>query len=150
LKQAVLLDSGPLSVLTQPPGKSDEVNQCQAWLASLQQSGIPVYLPELADFEVRRELLRAGKTASVARLDLLKSRTIYVPITTPAMRLAAELWAYARNIGRPTAGNNRLDADVILAAQALDLGLPEMVVATTNVRHLSRFIAAREWRQITP
>jgi hypothetical protein len=70
---AVLLDSGPLG-LASSPARTAGALECQAWLATLQQSGIPVYLPELADFEVRRELLRAGKTASVARLALMKHR----------------------------------------------------------------------------
>jgi hypothetical protein len=43
-----------------------------------------------------------------------------------------------------------LDGDVILAAQAMsvmDEG-NEVIVATTNVRHLYQFIDAREWRKI--
>ena len=43
-----------------------------------------------------------------------------------------------------------LDIDVILAAQALSLGLPadEFVVATSNVEHLAVMVPARNWREI--
>jgi hypothetical protein len=66
------------------------------------------------------------------------------------MLKAAELWAEARKRGRPTADPKELDGDVILAAQAAlvaDEG-NEVIIATTNVGHLSQFIDAREWRFI--
>jgi hypothetical protein len=65
------------------------------------------------------------------------------------MRLAAELWAQARNAGLPTGSSAALDGDVILAAQALTLGGP-IVVATGNPTHLSRFVPAEDWTAITP
>jgi hypothetical protein len=43
-----------------------------AWLQHLLGKGALVLIPEIADYEVRRELLRAEKTASVARLDELQ------------------------------------------------------------------------------
>lgn len=66
------------------------------------------------------------------------------------MRQAAELWARARQMGQPTAGDQTIDADMILAAQALTLGAPAVVIATTNVGHLSRFVPAELWQNITP
>jgi hypothetical protein len=41
---------------------------------------------------------------------------------------------------------------MILAAQALSLGLPSLdyIVATTNVRHLSMFVPADQWGNIKP
>jgi hypothetical protein len=66
------------------------------------------------------------------------------------MLKAAELWAEARNRGRPTPDPKELDGDVILAAQAAlvaDEG-NEVIIATTNVGHLSQFIDAREWQLI--
>ena len=64
------------------------------------------------------------------------------------MRLAADFWAQARQQGQQTAGDNTIDADMILAAQALtfDAGV---LVATTNVGHLSRFVSAEIWPNIT-
>jgi hypothetical protein len=48
--------------------------------------GARVVVPEIADYEVRRELLRAGKSKGVAQLDALSQLLEYLPITTAAMR----------------------------------------------------------------
>ncbi len=112
-----------------------------------------VRVPEIADYEVRRELLRVGKAESVARLDRLAEEVGYLPLTTEVMRLAARFWADTRNQGQPTAPDASVDADVILAAQAIlaeDKGANTVEVATTNPRHLSRFADARTWQEITP
>jgi predicted nucleic acid-binding protein len=106
-------------------------------------------VPEIADYEVRRELLRANKVRGLARLDALADLLEYLPLTTAAMRQAAVLWAQARQQGRPTADDKALDGDVILAAQAITLGTTEVVIATTNVGHLSRFAPAALWPDIT-
>lgn len=146
MRQIVLLDSSPLGLLSHPR-KHPEI---KAWVQALLTAGFVVRVPEIADYEIRRELLRAGKTAGVQRLNVLKSMLGYVPITTETMLKAAELWAQARQQGQPTADDRALDGDVILAAQALeirDLGY-EVVIATSNVKHLSRFVAAQNWEEI--
>jgi len=145
----VLLDSGPLGMITNPRAslKSDE---CNRWLESLLSRDIQVVVPEITDYEVRRELLRANKLEGIKRLDNLKDAIGYIPITTQVMLKAAEFWAIARNQGKPTADNKALDADVILAAQAacLESDEGEVEIATTNVLHLALFVKAREWREI--
>ncbi len=73
----------------------------------------------------------------------LESTLVYLPLTTAVMRHAADLWAEARRRGRPTAGAQALDGDVILAAQTLAVGGR---VATENVGHLSQFVEAFNWR----
>jgi len=102
----------------------------------------------------RRELLRAGKTFSVARLEAFASATPgrYLPLSDEALQLAAELWAKAGQQGRPTADVKDLDIDVILAAQALSFGPApsDVVVATSNAKHLSQFITAQNWSEILP
>ncbi len=108
-----------------------------------------VMVPEIADYEVRRELLRARRTAGIARLDALITQVEYLAITTSAMRQAATFWAEARQQGRSTtAADPALDGDVILAAQAATLGRVDVIVATTNARHLSRFVPAELWSDI--
>ena len=68
------------------------------------------------------------------------------------MKRAAELWALARNAGRPTAPPEALDGDCILAAQAmLAVGPGDVLtVATGNVGHLGQFVGALPWDQIIP
>jgi hypothetical protein len=107
-------------------------------------------IPEIADYEVRRELLRAGKDRGLVRLDALKGLLGYAPITTPVMLSAAEFWATARQRGRQSADDASLDADMILVAQAraLNSGGDKAVIATTNVRHLALFAQARPWHDI--
>jgi predicted nucleic acid-binding protein len=145
----VLLDAGPLGMITNPKS-SPENEACKNWLASLAFNGVEIVIPEIADYEVRRELLRAGKERGLGRMDALKGMLRYAPITTPVMLRAAELWAEARKAGRQSADDASLDADMILAAQAGSLvrAGDETVIATTNVRHLSLFATARIWREI--
>jgi predicted nucleic acid-binding protein len=149
MTQVVLLDSTPLGLLTAPPARID-TQACSQWLGGLIAAGVRVIVPEIADYGLRRELLRARKVASVRRLDALAQATEYLPITTAAMRQASELWAHARQQGQPTAADKTIDVDMIMAAQALTLGVPAVVIATTNVGHLSRFVPAELWQNVTP
>jgi hypothetical protein len=149
----VLLDVGSLGLLSYPKAEPAAV-ECDRWLQALLASGCRVIVPEIADFEVRRELLRVNLTKGLRRLDSLTSlhSVSYLPLTTPMMRQAAQFWATARRRGRPTADPHALDCDVILAAQAtlLERDDDTVVVATTNLRHLSLFVHAQEWWTISP
>jgi predicted nucleic acid-binding protein len=146
---AVLLDAEPLGILSNP-NLTAPVIRCRQWLADLLTAGRRVLVPEITDYEVRRELLRANRSNALTLLDTLHHQAEYLPLTTAAMRQAAELWAQARHQGRPTAPDPALDGDVILAAQALTLGAPQVIVATSNVRHLARFVPAELWHAIAP
>ena len=68
------------------------------------------------------------------------------------MKVAADLWAEARIAGQPTADNRNIDVDMIISAhwKILTEEYPGryVVVASTNIKHLSRFTEAREWRAI--
>jgi hypothetical protein len=144
----IVLDAGPLGLLTNP-NNSPQPQACRAWLASLRTAGRRVIVPEIADYEVRRELLRIQSYSALANLDAYGVHLEYLPLTTAAMRRAAELWALARGLGQPTAGSQALDGDVILTAQALDLNVP-VLVATGNLAHLMRFVPADLWSSIPP
>lgn len=148
MSQVVLLDAGPLGLVTNPR-RSPQSAACATWLQLLVTAGVRVVIPEIADYEVRRELLRARKTAGVERLDALAGLLEYLPITTAAMRQAAAFWATARQHGQPTAGDQTIDGDMILTAQGLAIGAAGVVIATTNVGHLSRFVTAKLWQDIT-
>ena len=71
-----------------------------------------------------------------------------MPIETVAMRRAAAFWAEARQQARPTAPDLAFDRNAILAGQAATLERTNVVVATTNPKHLSRFVAAELWSDI--
>ena len=144
----VLLDAGPLGQLSNPRA----VPGMRAWFDRLNAAGVVVAVPEIADYEVRRELLRAGKARGLARLDALAEATVYLPLSTAIMRRAAELWAQARRGGRPTAPDAALDGDVILAAlaQLLTDDGHTVMIATENVGHLAAFADARPWNTIEP
>ena len=148
MSDAVILDSGPLGVLCNPSNSPNPV-AIRAWVADLLKASRRVILPEIVDYEIRRELIRVQSNNALALLDLQGTRLEYLPLTTAAMRCAADLWAQARNAGQPTAVDWALDCDVILAAQALTLGAPA-VIATTNIAHLSRFTQAELWQNIVP
>ena len=147
MSRVILLDAGPLALVTNPK-RSAIGDACLRWLLRESTAGVRVVVPEIADYEVRRELLRANKSHGVARLDALNRQAEYLPITTVAMRQAARFWAQARQQGQPTAGDKTIDADMILVAQAVTLDVAEFVIATTNVGHLSRFVPAELWTNI--
>jgi predicted nucleic acid-binding protein len=151
--QAIILDSYPLSLVCQRRGKP-EADGCRQWLTDCTRAGLRIHVPEIADYEVRRELIRAGKTAALTRLDRFGGSVPgrYIAITTAAMRRAAELWAESRKAGAPTADPQALDGDVILAAQALTMGViaGDLIVATSNVRHIRRYVSADSWQNIRP
>ena len=143
----ILLDSGPLGMLAHPRADSVIVT----WVNDLLNTSSRLMIPEIADYEVRRELLRANLQKSVSRLDDLKNTLEYLPLNTEAMLQAAAFWAKARQTGLPTAQDAALDGDMILVAQATILGIAEsdpVIIATANTRHLSRFAEAQLWHSI--
>jgi predicted nucleic acid-binding protein len=146
MSRLVLLDAGPLGMIAHPRRDPAVV----AWYRLLKRGGIRVAVPEIADYEVRRELLRANLAASIARLDVVKSDLPYFPITTEIMLRAAVYWAQVRRQGVPTAPDLALDADVILAATVAEQAGrgDDVVLATTNPRHLSRLVPAQLWHEI--
>lgn len=145
----ILLDSAPLGILTNHKA-NPATEECLIWVRSLLLKNCRVILPEIADYEVRRELIRANKLAGIARLDDWKRKLEYLPIDTATMLQAAKFWAEARRRGIPTADPKALDGDVILAAQAklIEANDDMVVIATTNVNHLSQFVDARMWQEI--
>jgi predicted nucleic acid-binding protein len=148
MSAAVVLDSTPLGILCHPRNPPQAM-VCRQWVNLLLAAGRRVIVPEIADYEVRRELLHRNSRIALSNLDQLNLRLEYLPLTTEAMRLAAELWAQARVAGHPTAPNHSIDADVIVAAQSLNLKTT-VVVATGNPAHLQRFVAAELWTNISP
>ena len=81
---------------------------------------------------------------------MLRLPRVFLPLTSQALQLAAELWADVRRNGKPTADPHALDIDVILAAQILTAGFPsgDFVVANSNVSHVGLFVPAAPWQTL--
>lgn len=145
----LLLDTTVLSRLCYP--FREENQPLLRWFVDASSADNLVCLPEIADYETRRGLLhlalRSGRstTRSLHHLDRLGDLLTYLPLTTSTMQRAAGLWADARFRGIPTGPS--LDADVILAAQALEIS--DAAVVTDNVRHLARFAPSYRWQDLS-
>jgi hypothetical protein len=149
--RSIVLDSGPLGLICYPPGFPIG-DQCRQWIARHLGDGVRVFVPAIANYELRRELIRLNKTRSISMLDrfICSEGGRYIELSDAQLQLAAELWAETRKRGRPLADPHALDVDVILAAQVRSLVAEShpCVVATTNVSHLSLFVDAKDWRSI--
>ena len=98
---------------------------------------------EVADYELRRELLRIESHKSLARLDELTRELRYLPTTTATWRSAARLWAALRHDGRVTAKG--LDGDVLIATQAIE----EMAgIVTSNDKHFDGVVDVYTWTTV--
>ena len=158
MPQVIILDTGPLSNCVIPFAKVNQApthsEQCRQWLADCEQAGAILMVPAISYYEALRELERRTAMAKIARLKsfsfLLPVR--YIPLTTPHLESAAKLWATLRNAGMPTAPDESLDADVIISAQALSLGLPtsDYIIATSNPGHIARYAPCDLWTNIRP
>lgn len=84
MARILLLDSTPLGLLCRRRGHPHG-DACRHWLDSIELAGIVVVVPEIADYEVRRELIRVGVGGGLVRLDNLLAASQYDPITTPLM-----------------------------------------------------------------
>jgi len=141
----LILDSEPAGLACHSEAK-EQARLFQERMKQELDAGALIVIPEIVDYEVRRALTLAGASAGLARLDALdKSSVRYLPITTAAIRRAAGLWAEVRHRGKPTAGKKALDADVILAAQALEFCFEadDWRILTENVAHLGRYVGDR-------
>ena len=147
----IVLDSGPAGLIIHAKA-NPQSEECLEWIETIVRAGHIVAVPEIIDYELRRELMRMRNQTSLDKLDSLSSSLLYMPITTQVMRRAAEFWATARQRGKRTSGDKTIDIDMILAAQKVLLSESQSiptVIATTNVRHLSLFAEASEWRSIS-
>lgn len=150
MSRLVVLDTAVLGFATSPNGEVN--NPVLDWLRKLMRNGDKPYVPEIADYELRRELIRVKSKNGLARLDGILTELGFLPLDTETMHLAAALWADARNEAHPFAHEHALDGDVILLAQSqlLQEGNEndQVIIATTNVKHLSRYADASEWQKI--
>ncbi len=148
MSDIILLDTGPLGLVTHP-NASPENDACNQWLRSQIANQRLVLIPGISDYELRRKMIHIESVTGIAKLEALKNSLRFAPITTPVMNQAALLWARARRMGKQTAPDLALDGDMILSAQAVLLEKEghQVVIATTNVKHLDLFATARLWHE---
>lgn len=140
-----LLDAGPIGLLAH--NRLIRRVAIESWLMKEMAGGATVYLSEVADFEVRRELIRliqAGQlpASRMTRLNQLQTIFTYLPVTTVTWRRAAEFWADTRSQGLPTTSPDSLDADSLIAAQADNM---KATVVTSNPTHIGRWVPIHPW-----
>ena len=150
----VFLDSGVLGLLTNPNKKGQPL-LCENWLYSLLAKGV-VVSSDVCDYEVRRSLLvetnKNRSDNSVNNLDDLRETIDFLKLETEVMLCASQVWREARQRGRKTADDSSFDVDMLIIAhwRLLQEEHPSryIVIATTNVKHLSEFSEALNWEDI--
>lgn len=136
--RVVLLDSGPLGEIISPKPKG----YIKDWLSFIKQNKISLRVPEIIDYEIRRNLILSNLGKSERRLNQYRNRKEFIHLNSEILICACEIWAELRRIGQPTASKERLDIDVLLIAQAISQtdSFEEVIIVTTNVKHLIRCI----------
>ena len=81
MSRTVFLDSGPLGLLTNPKLPTTTV-AILTWARAMRAAGHRFVVPAIADYEVRRELERAGKIAGIAELNTWNME--YLPLSDSA------------------------------------------------------------------
>jgi tRNA(fMet)-specific endonuclease VapC len=130
-----LLDTDILSELL----KQKNATVVQNAAAYLAQHGQFVF-SALTRYETLRGLLDKKATAQLAKFAVFCQQSLVLPISDAILDRAADLWVTAGKKGSP-----RSDADLIIAATALEHGY---VLATGNAAHFSWIpgLTLDDWR----
>lgn len=138
----LVLDTGVLGQLCHPR-KYDDV---RAWFASTVDT-YDFLLSEVADYELRRDLIRLGARRSLNRLDELGRELHYLPMSTPAWRSAAQLWAWVQRQPQNDLAAGGLDSHILIAAQARTATAS---VVTTHRHRFEPLVQAYEPHELLP
>jgi hypothetical protein len=155
----VFLDTNILGLICNKNVSFDECQQCKKWFDTLFLRGVRIVTSDLCHYEVMRGLIsssiRSNEPApGIKSLELLKTDGFleFLPVSTEALNLAANLWARASTSGQTTRDEKDIDIDIIISAQyqLLKDEFPgqRVIMATTNLKHLSIFCDAANWRDI--
>ena len=155
----VFLDSNILGLISNTNSSFNECQQCEKWFNTLSIRGARLVTSDICDYEVRRGLIssfiRSGKPSpGIDLLDSLRRDGFleFLSVSIETLDLAANLWARASNEGLTTRDDKNIDVDIIISAQYQilkdDYPGQRVVVATTNLKHISRFCDAARWQDI--
>jgi predicted nucleic acid-binding protein len=159
----VFLDTNVLGLIAKPnksfDESSDESYQVQQWFYGLLSKGVRVVTSTLCEYEFRRGLLEpSNKSTELApgliELNKLAEQEIleFIDVSREDSILAAQMWVDAQAEGLPTSDKKKIDIDVIISAQCLILQQEnpgqKVIMATTNIKHISRYCEAANWQDI--
>ena len=134
----LLLDTGVLGQICHPRKHHD----VRSWFRRAVREH-EFLISEVADYELRRELLRIDSRRSLARLDELARELRYLPTTTATWRAAARLWAAQRRAG--FISGEGLDGDLLIVAQAQE---EAAAVVTFTEKHFESLADALSWTAV--
>jgi predicted nucleic acid-binding protein len=157
MQKGVVIDSSTMTVLANPNGTPEAI-ECREWAENLRRKGALVTIPAVVNYECRRKLVHINSTNGIAKLDETLRIFGSIEMSEDAWTLASHMWARMRSLGR-IATDDRIDADVLIAAQATLFAMQKsaaVTVATDNIRHFlplvdgTHLVGADEWRKISP
>ena len=111
-----------------------------------------IIIPAIVFYELKRELLRAGKSFSVSRLDVFTSRTPgrYLPLSDEALRLAADLCEGEAAGEAKTTDARDVDIDVISSDLSALFWSSPNGCGDRHEQRQTQFIAAQSWTEVVP
>lgn len=156
MSRVAVIDSGPLGEIIKRHPSADTIR----WIEFINENKIALRIPEIIDYETRRELILQGLKGNIESYKSISNLTKYrqtnrlIPLE-PSITLtdACELWADLRFNSQPTADRKNIDVDVILVTQALSMkkDFDEIIIVTGNLSDLRRFshlgIKIWDWKQ---
>ena len=148
-KSIILLDTGVLGKICH---KNISIGTIKV-LKYLEQQKIGLRVPEICDYEIRRNLILENLDKSIRKLNKFRKTDRLIFFNSDTMMIASEIWAEIRKQGNPTENKDNLDGDVILAAQACQLKryYELVIVLTTNAKDLAKFnylnLKIWDWKQ---
>ena len=155
----VFIDTNILGLISNENTSFDEAQQCKKWFSTLLIRSVRVVTSDLCNYEEMRGLLSSSilkkeVAPGIKSLEFLKADGFleFLPVSTEALDLAAKLWARASTSGQTTRDEKDIDIDIIISAQYQllrnEFTGQQVIMATTNLKHLSIFCEAAHWRDI--
>lgn len=137
MSHLILLDSAPLGYLCNPRN----IEKTRFFKNKLKDLEVILYLPEIIDYELRRNLELEGFSKSINLLDQFRQRHQILWLESDDFLKAAELWSWCRKEGYATTENKGIDIDVILVSQALSQlrNFYKVIILTADIGDLSIF-----------
>lgn len=150
----ILIDSGILGILSNP--NESELNvKCENWLYEKFLRGT-ILTSQVCKYEVKRSLLlnqkRNLQLAGINKLTELENLIDFISITEEDIEIACKLWVKSIIQGIQVAPEKDINFDIMICTQweRLKKENPgrEIIIATDNLRHLTRFAQAQSWQNL--